>query len=559
MLEAEPECVKVIDANQQLVDINRAGLDMLEAESPEQLREHGVLSCIAPEYQAQYGEHFQAALAGQASRLQFEIVGLRGTRRYMESNATALDLPDGRGRAMLSVTRDISERVLAQQQLHYLSQYDSLTGLPNRRLYADHMVRALAQAQRHEELVGVLWLNLDRFKQINEALGQVGGDELLRLVGQRMGETLRDSDTVARLDADQFAILAEGVPSEAALAAVAEKLLDAFQRPFHAEGNEVFVTPSIGVASYPAQGDDPEQLLELAEVAMRRVKKDGGAGYQFHKDGPRQDRRQRLGIEMGLRHALERDELALNFQPKVSLRTGQVTGVEALLRWNSAQLGPISPAQFIPIAEETGLILPIGEWVLRNACVQASGWHQMGHRISIAINLSPRQFRQRDLVAMVARVLRETGLPASFLELEITEGTAMSNAEQGIKLLSELHGLGIRLSVDDFGTGYSSLSYLKRFPLDSLKIDRSFVMDLGSDHDSGAIVRATIALAQSLRLKVVAEGVETEAQRGFLAGAGCDEMQGYLFSKPLPAAQLLTLLERAQAANASQLNKTGTD
>ncbi len=447
--------------------------------------------------------------------------------------------------AVSIIFHDITERKQAREQIAFLSQYDTLTGLPNRILFRDRLELAIARAKRQREMVGIMLFNLDRFKQVNEGLGLEAGDELLRQVAARLKDTLREVDTIARLGSDEFAILVEGMPASADVTAVAEKLIEEFAKPFQVKGTEVFTVPSIGITIHPNGTDHSQVLLEHAELALERVKREGGGGYRLYDDEPITNRGGRLDLETRLRHALDRGELELHYQPKVRFLDGAITGAEALLRWNNPELGAISPAKFIPIAEESGLIVPIGEWVLRTACAQMQSWHGRGHAIGIAVNLSPRQFRQKDLASTVADVLKQSGLAPQHLELEITEGTAMTNAERAISILGELHALGAKLAVDDFGTGYSSLAYLKRFPLDSLKIDRAFVVDVAADANSEAIVRATIALAQSLKLKVVAEGVETEAQRGFLARAGCDEIQGYLYSHPLPAAEFLALLERA--------------
>jgi diguanylate cyclase (GGDEF)-like protein/PAS domain S-box-containing protein len=446
------------------------------------------------------------------------------------------------------IFHDITERKRAQQRISFLSQYDTLTGLPNRDLFRDRLGLALVRARRQGETVGVMLFNLDRFKRVNEGLGLEAGDELLRQVAARLKDTLRDVDTVARLGGDEFAILVESTRGSADISAVAEKLIERFAAPFEVTGNEVVAIPSIGVTLYPSDTDDSQKLLEHAEIAMGRVKREGGGGYRLYDTEPATIRGGHLGLEMRLRHALERGELDLHYQPKVRLLDGAITGAEALLRWNSPDLGPVSPAKFIPVAEESGLIVPIGEWVLRTACAQMRAWHELGLAFGIAVNLSPRQFRQKDLSGVVADALRQSGLAPDRLELEITEGTAMANAEQTVTVLGSLHSIGVRLSVDDFGTGYSSLSYLKRFPLDNLKIDRSFVLDVGNDPNGEAIVYATIALARSLKLKTIAEGVETAAQRDFLARAGCDEMQGYLFSRPLPAAEFQALIERPRTS-----------
>jgi len=400
----------------------------------------------------------------------------------------------------------------------------------------------------------VLLANLDRFKKVNESLGHEAGDKLLRDVASRLQSSLREVDTIARLGGDDYAILVEGAAGVEDVVAVAEKVIQTLAAPFEVRDHEIFVAASIGVASCVNGACTAGKLLESAEVAAARAKRDGGGGYHLYQDEPITLAGRRLTLESRLRRALENGELGAHYQPKIDLLSGNVTGAEALLRWNSPELGAVSPAQFIPIAEETGLIVPIGVWILEAACAQAACWRTEGHDFNIAVNLSPRQFRQKDLVSTVAGILKRSGLEAPRLELEITEGTAMSNAEQTIAVLAELHQLGVKLAVDDFGTGYSSLSYLRRFPLHCLKIDRSFVRDAAADTDSAAIVRATIALAHSLRLKVVAEGIETEAQRALLLHAACDEGQGFLFSKPLPAEAFAALLESRRAARADPPN-----
>jgi PAS domain S-box-containing protein/diguanylate cyclase (GGDEF)-like protein len=464
----------------------------------------------------------------------------------VEASISPIRSEDGKISAVSIIFHDISERKLAQKQISFLSQYDTLTGLPNRVLFRDRLELAMVRARRQREIAGVMLFDLDRFRQVNEDLGLEAGDELLRRVAVRLKDTLRDVDTIARLGADEFAILVEGMGEPADITAVGEKLIVAFAMPFEVMSHEVVVVPSIGITLYPNGSNDSQKLLEHAEMAMNRVKREGGGGLQLYDAEPVTRSGGRLTIEMQLRHALERGELELHYQPKLRFLDGAITGAEALLRWHLPGIGQISPGKFIPIAEESGLIIPIGEWVLRTACDQMSAWNEREQPIGIAVNLSPRQFRQKNLADAVLAALKRSGLPAGLLELEITEGTAMANAEHAVAVLGNLHGIGVRLSVDDFGTGYSSLSYLKRFPLDSLKIDRSFVLDVGNDPNGEAIVHATIALAKSLKIKVIAEGVETQAQRDFLEDAGCDEMQGYLYSRPLPATEFHALITRSR-------------
>ena len=542
ILDNEPECVKVIDADGVLVEMNRSGLTMLEAGSLAQARRHGFANFVQPEYRERFAEFIGKCLGGESLDFEFEITGLKGTRRWLHSRAAPLKLPGTDRASLLVVTRDISERKRAQEQVEYLSNFDSVTRLPNRALFRDRLEQAVAHARRRGEALGVMLVNLDRFRKVNESLGHEAGDELLRQIAVRLKEALRDVDTISRFGGNDYAVLLEGIADVDDVTPVAEKLLQAMAAPFEVRGQEVVVSVSVGVAACRDAGCDAKTLLENAETAMSRTKLEGGNAYRVYENEPVTLRGRRLTIEMRLRHALENGELAVHYQPKVNLRTGAISGAEALVRWASPQLGQISPVQFIPVAEETGLIVPIGAWVLETACARAAAWRRDGHDIDIAVNLSPRQFRQKDLASTVARLTAQAGLDPRHLELEITEGTAMANADHTIAVLRELDGQGVRLAVDDFGTGYSSLGYLNRFPLRSLKIDRSFVRDAADDPNSQAIVRATIALAHSLNLKVVAEGIETEEQRDFLTRLECDEGQGYLYSKPLPEAEFVQLL-----------------
>jgi diguanylate cyclase (GGDEF)-like protein/PAS domain S-box-containing protein len=548
ILDNEPECIKLISSDGALLEINRSGLAMLGAESLQQVRSHGLLNFVLPEYRSRFTESLAKTLTGESCTIEFEAAGFNGSRRWLQSTTALLHLPAHETASVLAVTRDITESKYAQAQVAHLSQHDLLTDLPNRKLLRDRADRAVARALRRNELVGVLLLDLDRFKRVNESLGADAGDELLRQVTVRLKEQLHEADTIARVGGDEFAILVADIADIEEVTAAAEKAADIFSAPFAIGENEVFASASIGIAVYPRGTRNPRELLEHAEIAMWRVKHDGGNAYQYHAQDAEQRRGGRVALESRLRRALEHGDLLLHYQPKVSLQTGAVTGVEALLRWHDAEFGEVSPVQLIPIAEETGLIAPIGRWVLRTACAQAKAWVEQGLALEVAVNLSPRQFRRKDLASTVAAALADTGLPAELLELEITESAAMAHPEQAIVMLDELRRLGVRLTLDDFGTGYSSLNYLKRFPLDRLKIDRSFVKDVGSDSHDEAIIQATVALARTMKLSITAEGVETEIQRNFLAAAGCDDYQGSLFSAALPGAQLLALVRARQAA-----------
>jgi diguanylate cyclase (GGDEF)-like protein len=393
--------------------------------------------------------------------------------------------------------------------------------------------------------VAVLFVDLDRFKNINDSLGHDAGDEVIVEIGRRIVRSLRETDTAARQGGDEFVVVLGDLAQEADACTVAQKILDTLCQPMLLRGQEIFPTGSIGIGLYPRDGTDTPALLKNADTAMYRAKGDGGNKYQFYANSMSMAALDSLRMEGALRRALERDEFRLYYQPQVDIATGAVVGVEALLRWQP-QLGPmIAPDDFIPIAEQTGLIVPIGDWVLATACAQQKAWCDAGlPPLTVSVNLSARQFQQRDLVELVARLVRDTGCDAASLALEITETAVMENPQAAVAIFRQLNEMGVRLAIDDFGTGYSSLAYLKRFPIDSLKIDRSFVRDITRDADDAAIVHAVIALAHSMKLKVVAEGVEDTRQLQFLREHGCDQMQGYYFSKPIPAGDIEQLLRK---------------
>ena len=431
----------------------------------------------------------------------------------------------------------------AELRLTFFANHDALTDLPNRAMFNQRLTQALARAQRFSKMAAVLFIDLDRFKVINDTLGHDAGDRLLKQLAERLRECLREADTVGRQGGDEFVVLIEDVADPAQVADVGQKILDTVARPFLINGQEFHVTASIGISIYPDDGHDQQALLKNADIAMYRAKEQGKNNQQFYSVQMNQHSCERLALETSLRRAVERNEFLLHYQPKVDMRSGRITGVEALVRWQHPDIGMVPPAQFIPLAEETGLIASIGEWVLRTACAEAQSWVAQGlPPIGVAVNLSARQFARDELAAVIMRILRETGLDPRLLELEITESTVMHNADRAAGVLQQLKQLGVRVAIDDFGTGYSSLSYLKRFPISSVKIDRSFVLDLPGDKDAAAITQAVIAMAHSLRLRVVAEGVETSEQYRFLEEHHCDEMQGHYFSKPVDTAALVRLL-----------------
>ncbi len=431
---------------------------------------------------------------------------------------------------------DITKQKEREACIEYQAYHDALTALPNRRLFHDRLERALAQVERNGESLAVLFLDLDRFKNINDSLGHDIGDQLLQEVAQRLKETVRHEDTVARLGGDEFTVLLSRVTQRKEVEQVVRKLITAFRQPFKIEGHTLHISSSIGIALFPCDGETPEQLMKNADSAMYRAKEKGRNNACFYSQNMNARSENRLTLENDLHEALKRGELTPFYQLQREADSGAVSGFEVLLRWTHPERGLVMPSEFIALAEESGLIVPIGEWVLEQACQQAKVWVDAGQSdLTVAVNLSARQFQQPGLAKQVADILEKTGLPAKHLELEITENLLLQNSDQNSAVLQELHDLGICLALDDFGTGYSSLSYLKKFPFDRLKIDQSFVRSLPDSHEDAALVDAIITLGHTLGLEIIAEGVENEAQLAFLRDRGCDLIQGYLFSKPLPA------------------------
>jgi len=423
---------------------------------------------------------------------------------------------------------------------------DSLTSLPNRETFNGLLHHAIEAARRYQRRFAVLFIDLDRFKVINDSLGHEAGDMLLVEIANRLRHTLRSSDVVARLGGDEFVVILEEAAESHDVERITRNLLSVLSEPLQLSGHECHTTASIGIAMYPSDGADVQTLTKNADMAMYLAKEDGKNGFRFFTKEIKTQSIERLTLESALRRALERDQFALHYQPKVDLATGQITGVEALLRWTHPELGVLPPMQFIPLAEETGLIVPIGRWVLKEACAQNVAWQRRGLRpVSMAVNLSPRQFADEHLLQDIDEALAASGMSPVLLQLEVTESMVMRNVSRAVKVLDAIQNRGIRLAIDDFGTGYSSMSLMKQFPIDTIKIDRSFVRDLPDDSEDKAIAQAIISMGKALGMTVVAEGVETAEQETFLRDHACDEMQGFLFSRPVPSQQLAELLRAA--------------
>jgi diguanylate cyclase (GGDEF)-like protein/PAS domain S-box-containing protein len=451
---------------------------------------------------------------------------------------------EGKVAGVIGLIRDITERKAAEQQIEYQAYHDALTGLANRRLFQEHLSLALALAQRRERMVAVLFLDLDHFKLVNDSLGHTVGDALLRQVAQRLKGAVREGDTVARVGGDEFTIVLQEVAHRSDAAVVANKVLEAIAAPLEVNGHRLYITTSIGITLFPEDGDDAETLLKNADAAMYRAKDEGRNTYQMSTQELSRSTHERMTLENGLHRAIEQGEFEIWYQPQVDLATMEVVGIEALLRWKHASRGIIRPAEFISVAEERGMIVVIGDWVIREACREVRRLHDAGRAgFRVAVNISARQFRDPNLLATIENAIAQSGIDPRCLELEITETVAMENVVLTMTTLAALRKTGVTIAIDDFGTGHSSLSYLKRFPIDALKIDRAFVQDLPDGFEDAAIVKSVIQLAQGLNLRVVAEGVETAAQLAFLRAHACHEVQGFYFSEPVPPAELDDVLD----------------
>ncbi|CUI03797.1 diguanylate cyclase/phosphodiesterase (GGDEF & EAL domains) with PAS/PAC sensor(s) [Janthinobacterium sp. CG23_2] len=496
--------------------------------------------------------HMAQLLAREAfTDLEYQTVDEHGDTRWFNINGEPVFDTGGVFRGYRGTGTDITARKLTEQRIQHIAQHDVLTGLPNRSLLQDRLSQAVVYSQRSERPAWILLIDLDRFKFVNDSMGHKAGDVVLMTVAARLRAALGDSDTVARLSGDEFVVILTEHDDQRLQADMVQRLMDAVAQPVPLGTKEFFVTCSIGVAVFPTDGTPADGLIEHADIAMYRAKKLGRNNYQFYTPAMNDEAQERVRIEGALRNALERNQFVLHYQPQVNLASGQIVGMEALIRWQHPELGVVAPNRFISVAEETGLIVPIGAWVMRTACAQNKAWQDAGlGMLRVAVNLSARQFGAPNLLADIRDVLASTGLSPALLEIELTESLFMSDVTLAVELLHSMKALGVNLSIDDFGTGYSSLSYLSRFPIDVLKIDRSFVSDITRDANDAAIVASIIALAHNLKLSVIAEGVETAEQLDYLRRHGCDEMQGYYFSRPLAAPAFEALLrERATLAS----------
>lgn len=496
-----------------------------------------------------------------AERQPFRELELRtnteqGVTTYLSLSGLPIFNPDGEFQGYRGIVQDITERKQSEERVQYLASHDNLTGLPNRTMFSQIVNMAIKSAYRYERKLAVMFIDLDRFKNINDTLGHEAGDLLLTEMAQRLNAALRSSDVVARLGGDEFVVLLQELGDAEQAAQVARKILAAAVKPVSVLGQELRVTASVGICVYPDDAEDEQSLMKNADIAMYRAKEEGKNTYQFYSPDIKARSLERLVLENNLRQALERNEFFLHYQAKRDLQTGEIAGVEALLRWQHPTLGVVSPAQFIPLAEETGLIVLIGRWVLKAACAQNVAWQTLGFPpLCMAVNLSARQFFDEGLVSDVAAALDESGMDPTLLEMEITEGMVMQDSERAIKILTAIKALGVRLAIDDFGVGYSSLAQIKRFPIDTLKVDSSFIREIPENREDRAITEAIIAMGRTLSLTVVAEGVETVEQETFLRNHSCDQSQGFYFSRPIAADEFVTLMRNQPETLRSYLSK----
>jgi diguanylate cyclase (GGDEF)-like protein/PAS domain S-box-containing protein len=549
VFESTAEGILITDPAQRIVAVNRAFTDMTGYGEGEVRGRRPTLLGDERHDEAFFAELWNSV--HHTGRWQGELWGRSKSGEVRPYLMTVSTLHDEQGVVLnyVAVMRDISNIKQSQQQLEYLANYDALTGLGNRNLFLTQLKVGIERAARHRRGLALIFIDLDNFKVINDTLGHDVGDQLLSEVARRLKACVRQEDIVCRLGGDEFTVYVEDFADPQLLVSTAQRLVQAVSEPYQITGHDIFVTASIGISTYPNDGATISELVKNADVAMYKVKEQGRNGFQFFREDMNARAFERLVFVSGLRRALERNEFRLVYQPQVDLTDRRTRGAECLLRWNHPDLGEVSPGSFIPVAEETGLIVPIGVWVFRSVCEQLSRWGGLRSPGRISVNLSARQFRQPDLGDAIRSAVAEAGVSAAMLGVEVTESALIDDPEKASVTLSRLKDMGLAISIDDFGTGYSSLSYLKRFPIDCLKIDRTFVRDIATDPDDAAIVTAIITMAQSLKLDVVAEGVENQEQLDFLRARGCAAAQGFFFSRPLPAEAFRSMLAATGSAH----------
>lgn len=527
--------IAVTDIEGKILEVNEAIVDMWGGDTKEELIGRDAIDLIAPEDRDRAREAIPEVLEkGYVKNREYEVLTRSGDHLPIEMSVATIKDAEGRATGFVGISRDVTERRRAEATITHLAYHDALTGLPNRSLFKDRLSHALKQARRAGQPMALMFLDLDNFKVVNDSVGHAAGDKLLRQVAQALAGVVRDGDTVARVGGDEFTVLLPSIARVEDAVMVADRILESLRDPRELGDQEFLITTSIGITIAPDDGADADVLLSNADIAMYRAKEMGRNRYELYTPAMNARMTERLALETSLRYGLQRGEFVVYYQPQVDVSTLQVTGVEALVRWQHSERGLVPPQDFISVAEETGLIMALGEWVLRSACAQGKAWQDAGMPLRVAVNLSMRQFQQRDLPEVVARVVEETGIDPHRLQLEITEGIAMKDVEFAAQTLRELRAMGVQIAIDDFGTGYSSLSYLKGLPVDVIKIDRCFIRDMTDDANDAAIASSIVAMAHSLGLKVIAEGVETPEQLALLREQGCDEFQGFLFSRAVP-------------------------
>lgn len=554
LFEHHPDGIFVRDLSGKLISGNKA-MEVLTGYSIEELRHEGIPALTMPEETATASEPL-AAPDGNPKKFRTSSVRKDGSTIEVELAYLPLII-DGKITGVHGIARDVTQARNYERRIEHLANHDVLTGLPNRLLLTDRLQHAIDQSRRTGTQTGVLFMDLNRFKQVNDSLGHDLGDMLLKRIAARLKQLVRESDTVARLGGDEFVLVLADLDSIEMMAAVAKKVLEVVAQPINLSGHDLNITTSIGGSVFPKDGHDVATLLKHADLAMYQAKELGSASFRFYDPAMNIKILERLLTESALRRALEKNEFNIYYQPRICTRRRAIIGVEALVRWQHPEKGLIAPADFVPLAEEIGIISSLGEWVLRSACAQNQAWQEAGlPRIKIAVNLSAQQLRSSAIEQTVASALETSGLDAQYLELEITETSLMQNIDASFETLLHIRNTGVSISIDDFGTGYSSLSHIKRLPVDTLKIDKSFIRDIASDRDDAAIVGATIAMARHMDLRVVAEGVTAPSQVRFLMEHACHEMQGYLFSPPIPPAKMGLMLEQG-SRNYDYIGRSG--